>query len=49
MDPLAEGMWDCMSLLRGPFGNSKILKVLAYIVADVFLQGFAWVCLSRYF
>jgi len=28
VDPLAEGMWDEMSLLRGPFGNSGVLKVL---------------------
>ncbi|CAM9203341.1 unnamed protein product, partial [Laminaria digitata] len=27
VDPLAEGMWDSMPLLRGPFGNSGILKV----------------------
>lgn len=27
VDPLAEGMWDCMQLLRRPFGNADILKV----------------------
>ena len=27
VDPLAEGMWDSMPLLRGPFGDSSILKV----------------------
>lgn len=27
VDPLAEGMWDNMRLLRGPFGNTDVLKV----------------------
>lgn len=34
VDPLAEGVWDCMGLLRGPFGNSDILKVSLSIRAS---------------
>eukprot|EP00903_Cladosiphon_okamuranus_P014299 g13281.t1 len=27
IDPLAEGMWDSMSLLRAPFANPDVLKI----------------------
>ena len=30
VDPLAEGMWDSMSVLRAPFANSDVLKVRTY-------------------
>lgn len=30
VDPLAEGMWDSMSLLRAPFANPGVLKVRMY-------------------
>lgn len=30
VDPLAEGMWDSMQLLRGPFGKAEVLKVYTW-------------------
>lgn len=43
VDPLAEGMWDSMHLLRGPFRKADVLKVhtQAYGRVDVRGLGFS--------
>lgn len=46
MDPLAEGMWDSMPVLRGAFGKSSILKVEIDHCKTMTASVLSWGCRS---